>query len=281
VVAQLPVVFTLQNSVLLGLLQVPLLFAIVYPYQQPRFIVEILGAHGAFCIFALLGYRIQQRERKARTSLSEAYAELVSTRALLVESSRQGERLRISRELHDSLGHHLVALGIQLQLAEKLSSEAGRPAVSAAQGISREALAEVRRVVTVMQAPQPLDFGASLKALASRIPNPVIHIDLDAELVMPDPERAHALFRCVQEAITNSVKHAEAHNIWVTVRTAADAVEIRVRDDGRGAAKLEEGNGIAGIRERLRHLGGTAVFGSESGRGFEIQLRAPLGSPAS
>jgi signal transduction histidine kinase len=281
VVAQLPMVFTLPQSALLALVQLPLLLAIVFPFQQPRFIFEILGAHSAFVIFALLGYRIQQRERKARTSLSEAYAELVETRALLVENSRQGERLRISRELHDSLGHHLVALGIQLQLAEKLTSDSGRGAVTRAQGISREALAEVRNVVTAMQAPQQLDFGASLKALASRIPTPHIHIDLNAELVLPDPERAHALFRCVQEAITNSVKHAEARNVWVTVRTDANAVDIKVRDDGHGARKLVEGNGLTGIRERLGGLGGSAVFGSEAGRGFELHLTAPLGRTAS
>ncbi len=114
VVAQLPVVFTLRHSVMLWLAQLPLLLVIVWPFQAPRFILEILGAHSAFCAFALFGYRVQQRERTARLALAGAYAELVSTRALLVETSRQGERLRISRELHDSLGHHLVALGIQL-----------------------------------------------------------------------------------------------------------------------------------------------------------------------
>jgi signal transduction histidine kinase len=280
VVAQLPVVFTLRHAQLLFLAQLPVLLVIVFPFNAPRYIFEILGAHSAFCVFALLGYRIQQRERKARTSLSEAYAELVSTRALLVENSRQGERLRISRELHDSLGHHLVALGIQLQLAEKLASEAAVGPVNAAQGISREALAEVRRVVTVMQTPEQIDFGASLKLLASRIPNPHIHIDLNAELVLPDPERTHALFRCVQEAITNSVKHAEARNIWVTVRSGGEGVEIRVRDDGRGARNLLEGNGLSGIRHRVAHLGGVANFTSAEGRGFELHLTAPIGRPS-
>ena len=84
VVVQLPVVFTLRQSALLGLAQLPLLLAIVYLFQQARFIVEILGAHSGFCIFGLFGYRIQERERKARTALSAAYAELVSTRALVV-----------------------------------------------------------------------------------------------------------------------------------------------------------------------------------------------------
>lgn len=279
VVAQLPVVFTLKHSALLALAQLPMLLVIVFPFQQPRYIFEILGAHSAFCVFALMGYRIQQRERKARTSLSEAYAELVETRALLVENSRQGERLRISRELHDSLGHHLVALGIQLQLAEKLATDSSKAPVTAAQGISREALAEVRRVVTQMHTTQQIDFGASLKVLASRIPTPAIHIDMDSELVLADAERTHALFRCVQEAITNSVKHAEARNVWVTVRTAASTVNIKVRDDGHGAPKLVEGNGLTGIRERVEHLGGSVVFASTSGRGFELHVTAPTGSP--
>lgn len=272
VVCQLPIVFTLRHAAMLAFAQLFLLFAAVFPYEAPRYIFEIIGAHSSFCVFALLGYRIQQRERQARSSLSDAYAELVETRGLLVENSRQGERLRISRELHDSVGHHLVALGIQLQLAEKQAAQAQLEAVTAAQGISREALAEVRRVVSVMQAPQPLDFGASLKALASRIPSPVIHIEIQPELALPDSERTHALFRCVQEAITNCVKHAEARNVWVTVKAEAGAVDIRVRDDGRGARKLVEGNGLTGIRDRIAHLGGSADFSSSAGRGFELHL---------
>ncbi len=274
VVSQLPIVFTLRQSALLAFAQLSLLLTIVFPHNQTRYIFEILGAHSAFCIFALLGYRIQQREREARTSLADAYAELVSTRALLVENSRQGERLRISRELHDSLGHHLVALGIQLQLAQRLVPGPGAEAVTRAQGISREALAEVRRVVSAMQAPQQLDLAAALKALASRIPTPTIHIDVTGELVLPDPERAHALFRCVQEAITNSVKHAEARNVWVTVKAEAAGVDIRVRDDGHGTRRVVEGTGLTGIRERMEHLGGTAQFQSEAGRGFELHLVA-------
>ncbi len=110
-------------------------------------------------------------------------------------------------------------------------------------------------MVSVMQAPQPIDFGASLKALASRIPTLSIHIDLNAELVTRDPERAHALFRCVREAITNGVKHAEGRHVWVTIRIADEAVDIRVRDDGQGTRKLVEGNGLTEIRERVENPG--------------------------
>lgn len=270
VVAQFPVVFTLRHSLMLALAQLPLLLVIVWPFQAPRFIFEILGAHSAFCVFALFGYRIQQRERTARLSLADAYAELVSTRALLVENSRQAERLRISRELHDSLGHHLVALGIQLQLAEK---GGGPEAVTRARQISKDALAEVRNVVSQMHARQALDFQAALTALASRIPKPLIHLGLDEALNLPDAERAHAVFRCVQEAITNCVKHAEAGNVWVTARNVEGGVEIRVRDDGRGTKRLEQGNGLTGIRERVEGLGGTARFSSADG--FEVQLKVP------
>lgn len=280
VVVELPVVFPLKRSAQLAAAQVGLLLVVVYPHNALRYVFEITGAHSAFASFALLVYWLQQREREAKASLSDAYAELLATRALVVESSRTGERLRIARELHDSLGHHLVALGIQLQLAEKQSAAPAQASVARAQGIAKEALAEVRRVVSSMQVPEQLDFAAALTALASRIPSPVIHLDLAQDLAFPDPERAHALYRCVQEAITNSVKHAEAKNIWVSVHGAGADVEIRVRDDGKGAKKLTPGNGLTGIRERAEGLGGAAVFQSEPGRGFELQLKAPRARPA-
>ena len=274
VVIEATLVFSLRTAALWWAGQLlPLLWS-VYPLQAPVHLIEILGAYSAFSLFVLLTYWAQLRERSARAQLVAANAELLSTRALLVENSRQGERLRISRELHDSLGHHLTALTIQLQLANRLPPEAAGEAVNRAQGISREALADVRRVVTQMQA--PLQIGAALTALASRIVKPAIHLELNEELVLEDPECAHALFRCVQEAITNSVKHADAKNLWVMIRAGDESVEVRVRDDGKGTGKMAEGNGLNGIRGRIEQLGGSAKFQSQAGRGFELHLVAPL-----
>ena len=268
------------GSVQLTALQAALLLIVVWEHNSMRYRFEIVGAHSSFAAFALLAYQLLFRERRLRTSLSDAHAELLSTRALLADSSRQGERLRIARELHDNTGHHLVALGIQLQLAEKQATGPALATITGAKGIAKDALAEVRRVVSAMQAPEQIDFAAALRAIASRIPTPAIHLDLPNDLTFPDHQRAHALFRCVQEAITNAVKHAEAKNVWVSVRPSNADVEIRVRDDGKGTKKPNEGNGLTGIRERAEGLGGTVVFASEPGKGFELQLKAPREMPA-
>ena len=93
---------------------------------------------------------------------------------------------------------------------------------------------------------------------------------------MTDPVRAQVLLRCAQEVITNSVRHAEARNLWVRLRLEDEGVELRARDDGRGVANFRPGNGLLGMQERLRDLGGTLDVITAAGKGFSLRAWAPL-----
>jgi signal transduction histidine kinase len=279
VVAQVPTVLCFPAAVAWAVAQMPVLLAVVFHSKRPTERMEILGAYSAFCAFALLVYWIHLQERRARRELADTNAVLLSTRALLVEGSRHGERLRISRELHDSLGHHLTALSVQLALAEKLAEGRVTDPVGKARAIARESLGDVRRVVNATRSFVAADLTDALKAVAAGIPTPRISVTASADLPEGTDESTHAVFRCVQEAITNSVRHADAQHVWVELTRSREGMDVRIRDDGSGVSVLRLGNGLRGMQERISQVGGKVEFTSKPGRGFEVHMSVPTRSP--
>jgi signal transduction histidine kinase len=255
--------------------QLPLLLAVVFRQGSAIDRVGTLGAYSAFSVFALLVYWLHLQEHRGRRDLAETNAVLLSTRALLVEGSRQGERLRISRDLHDSLGHHLTALSVQLALAEKLAVGRAADPVAKARAIARESLADVRRVVNATRSFVGDDLVAALRAIAAGIPTPRITVRAEGDLPEGSDESNHAVFRCVQEAITNSVKHAAARQVWVDITSSREGMDVRIRDDGRGVRVLRLGRGLQGIQERASQVGGGVEFTSKPGQGFEVHVSVP------
>jgi signal transduction histidine kinase len=231
-----------------------------------------------FQVLAFLVLEVVGRETRGRLELARANAELVSTRELLAESARLNERLRIARELHDAMGHHLAGLSLNLEvLAQGPAPPAA--ALQTARTLVRRLLDDVESVVTALGGERGLDLGQALRALAAAIPRPVVHVDAPG-IVLEDPERAHALLRCCQEIVTNAVKHAEAGNLWISLRVVDGAVQLTARDDGAGAARLEPGQGLHGMRRRLEEAGGALDLQTSPGMGFHVRATLPVGPAA-
>jgi signal transduction histidine kinase len=228
------------------------------------------GAYAGFQVFACATAWLAASERASREQLAEANAELVATRELLAESSRVSERLRISRDLHDSLGHHLTALSLNLDLAARLSSGSAAEKVREAHAITRLLLSDVRDVVSRIRESGQVNLAASLRSLADATLEPRVHLDMPDPLTVPDPAQAEVLFRCVQEVITNAARHAGAANLWITLRRRDEGIEIHARDDGRGVLDVTFGHGLRGMQERLHEYAGQLRVESAPGRGFEI-----------
>jgi signal transduction histidine kinase len=112
--------------------------------------------------------------------------------------------------------------------------------------------------------------------MVAGVPQPEIHLTLPAGLHIADPALAHAVFRCVQEIVTNTVRHAQARNLWIEVRHAPGGLVVEARDDGRGAPGYAPGHGLTGMGERLRELGGSLVVASHPGHGFEVRATLPI-----
>jgi signal transduction histidine kinase len=228
--------------------------------------------------FQLLAFLLMERvvlESRGRLQLERLNAELASTHELLAESARLGERLRIARELHDAMGHHLVALSLNL---EALDPTAARAPLETARGLTRRLLDDVERVAHTLDRERGVDLSAALRALAADIPSPRVHVD--ARELRSDPERAHTLLRCCQEIVTNSVKHAHAANLWITIQSGPEGVLLEARDDGAGTDRLVLGHGLSGMRRRVEELGGALDLETRSGAGFRLRALFPVAAGA-
>ncbi len=279
VAVQVPMILSLRTGIAWAIAQVPFLLATVAPDKHVVELMEILGAYAMFTAFAFLVYWLYGRELRTRRELMRAHAGLVSAQALVLDGVRQAERLRISRELHDSLGHHLTAMSIQLEVARQVSIGDAVDPIARAQDVSKQALAELRKTVTDMQHDE-LDFVATVRALAAAIPKPRIRVTADESLRIDDREIAHALFRCIQEALTNSLRHAGASNISIDVARRGEAIAVEVRDDGAGADGVGAGTGLRGIQTRIAQIGGMVEHGSGRDGGFHVRITVPIGDVA-
>ncbi len=233
----------------------------------------------AFQIFGFITARIAHEEREARQALAEANAELRVATGLLDMSSRAEDRLRIARDLHDLIGHHLTALSINLEVASHLVDGQAKEQVEKSKTIAKLLLSDVRDVVSRLREDEPMDLGAALASLRDAVPQPNIHVDADHAAVT-EPLIAQTVLRAVQEIVTNAVRHSNARNLWLKIATADRALTVDARDDGSGTDRVEFGNGLRGMRERVQQAGGTLEVASMRGRGFEVHVRLPLGGAA-
>lgn len=220
------------------------------------------AAFVGFQAFALAAGALTASEQRARAAASE--------------HSRTIERLRVARELHDALGHHLTALGMQLEVAAHHAEGRAKQHVERAHAIGRLLLADVRDAVSDLRDPRPL--GATLRALVTAHDKLAVHLEIAAALDALGGDQADAIIRCVQEVMTNAARHADARNLWIAISAADSAIRLRARDDGHGAPAVDPiawGHGLTGMRERFAALGGTVDARRPAGGGFEVEASVP------
>lgn len=244
---------------------------------ETRWVIAGSMAYLGFQVFAVLTASLALKEQRAREELARTNAELLATQELLAESSRMAERVRISRELHDLLGHHLTSLSLNLEVASHLTEGEAREHVEQACSMARLLLSDVREAVREIREDGSVDLAGPLRSLVADVPKPQVHLTLPEEpLVSDDPERAHAVLRCVQEVVTNSVRHADARNLWIDLQHRDGELVVRARDDGRGTPEIRPGRGLTGMRERLERMQGRLRLNSALGAGFTVEARLPL-----
>ncbi|MGN6228679.1 sensor histidine kinase [Dyella sp.] len=217
----------------------------------------------------------QAEEREAQRRLN---SELRATRALLAESTRIAERMRIARELHDLIGHHLTALSLNLEVASHLANDKAAEHVRKAQATAKHLLSDVREAVSELRQDDAIDLTQALRSLIEGVPGLDVHVQTPPRFSVEDPRRAQVLLRCAQEIITNTARHAGARNLWLHFAYAEDGMlGLHARDDGRGAANYTPGNGMSGMRERLAEFGGSVMVDTGAMQGFALTVRLPLG----
>ena len=237
-------------------------------------LLSLLPIFGFQAFAALTGHYAGSRER-AREHLARINAELLATRRLLEESARAGERLKLSRELHDVAGHSLTALKLNLARLARDPALAAREELQVSSALADDLLGQIRQVVGTLRAHDGFDLRAALDALAQPIPGVCIAIDIEADLRVDDIEQAEALLRCAQEAITNALRHGRAGEIRIALQRIDGALTLSIANDGLAPARIDFGNGLTGMRERLDALGGTLEIVATPPRGLQVIARIP------
>ncbi|WP_433060759.1 sensor histidine kinase [Dactylosporangium sp. CS-033363] len=245
--------------------------------------------------FLIIGWMVAASVMAEVSRQHRAYLEQVERRAEEAERTREEtarrraveERLRIARELHDSLTHSISIIKIQAGVAVHLARKHDEPvpdALVAIQQASGEAMRELRNTLEVLRTdldPPAGDVAHGIDGI-DRLTEGVRLAGLPVTVHVTGPRREvpaavdEAAYRIVQEALTNAARHAGPAEATVCVEFAADAVTIRVEDDGLGTDEYVPGVGLTGMRERVTALGGTLRTGGRPAGGFTVEARLPL-----
>jgi signal transduction histidine kinase len=230
----------------------------------------------AVALIVVLRLRVlERRSEEAEQQMRELSQQLVNT--------QEEERKNLSRELHDHVAQLLTGLRMELSRIERLSSEVA-PAVSECKRLVDDMFQTVRNLALGLRPSMLDDFGLQA-ALEWHVREFTARYGINVRLVMqgdfaalPDKHRT-CVYRVVQEALTNCVRHARANMIEVRVATDDTALRVVVRDDGVGLDSLHRPNhglGLRGIQERVRELDGTIRITSEANAGTTLAIRVPL-----
>jgi signal transduction histidine kinase len=250
-------------------------------------IVSVSGAHietiVANGIAFAVAWFIGDRMRASRTRAEEAE----HTRDEATREAVRDERLRIARELHDVVAHALSVIAVQSgtgRLVLDSSPETACDALRAIETTSRTALAEMRRLLTVLRDDdwtEPLGPAPGLGQLDDLVAETVaaglpVRVDVQGERVALPLGVDVAAYRIVQEALTNARKHAHASHVDLGVCYRRDQVSLEVIDDGRGqASEHTAGHGLVGMRERVALYGGHLEVGPGPNGGFRVAATLP------
>jgi signal transduction histidine kinase len=239
-------------------------------YQTYWFYVLLLLS-GALLAYAMYRWRVRMVELRFSAVLAE--------------------RNRIAREIHDTLAQGFVAVSVQLEVASRLlshSAETAREHLEQARALTRDCIAEARSSIWNLrsQGTGAHDLAAAITHAAERITatNHVkARVRVSGTYRRVAPQLEQELVRIAQEAMTNTVRHAQAEHVDVTLLFQEKLLRMTIKDDGRGFDgdaddyRLDGHFGLTGMRERAEQLGGRFVVNSASGQGTEVQIEVPIG----
>jgi signal transduction histidine kinase len=248
---------------------------------------NVVGNLLAFGFTLLVGDLLRVR-RDQNALLAERNRELEALREAQTRTAIVEERMRIAREVHDVVGHSLVAITLQaragLRRLQRSPQRAGQ-ALREIETLASRALEETRTAVatirggTDLTALHPQPTLADLADLVESMRGP----ELDVHLVVDPPARGlaprlqSAAYRIVQESLSNAAKHARPARTDVRVTHAGDVLVVEISDDSGNAAPVAgDGSGLRGMRERAEQLGGTLEAGPAPDRGWRVRARLPV-----
>lgn len=229
-----------------------------------------------FHVFALLmGYQTQKAEQ-AKKDVEQLNGELLATNQLLAQVTRQSERTRIARDLHDLLGHHLTALIINLQVAGHLTEGEAKTKVDNCHQLAKLLLSDVREAVSTLRDSQLCGFKEMILVITDNVPKLTFEVTIDTNIMLDDIGLLKELLSCIQESITNSLKHSDADRFFINSEYDDNNFKLTMKDNGSANSAINLGHGLMGIKERVGLFNGEVSFDNQCG--FQTVINIPLSS---
>ena len=241
-----------------------------FSWRDSDALIQVL-LFATFHLFALVSALATQRAEEANERSEQLNAELISTQHLLTEASRQGERTRIARDLHDLLGHHLTALTINLQVASRITEGEAHQQIEHCHSLAKLLLSDVRDAVSTLR-DEGISFRDTLDLMVENVPRLKIHLDISDNINITDVNIAEILLRCIQEAITNTLRHTTAEEMWIRLYFGDDHLRLHMRDDGKAPSAVHLGNGLTGMTERVERAGGQLSIDTPDSLSINVRL---------
>lgn len=236
------------------------------------------GLFALFQVFALTAAHRATRERRLREETAALNRELLATRQLLSQSVAQSERVRIARDLHDLLGHHMTALILNLEVATHAAMGQQdhnlKPKIDKALALAKLLLSDIRTAVSELREDEHIDLKAALSKMVADITAPRFELNFPESIRINDMQMAETLLRCAQEAITNILRHSAATNCKIGLAQRQGEFFLSIEDNGSKAVSIVPGNGLSGMRERVEAAGGEMSWHGDRD-GFRIQVSLP------
>jgi signal transduction histidine kinase len=267
---------------------------VTMPTTTPVAPVELV-TNAAILAVVLGAGSMLRRERHAVARMRQAeqreQAAALREQATALREAAAQDRVRIAREMHDTIGHALTAITLQARVAQRQvhrDADAAAATLAAIDHLAAQALLEARHTVGLIRGDTADDDSvpqhrlADLPDLVATIPASEVRVELqrlDNHDGLP-PVVQSAAYRIVQESISNIIKHAGPTRAVVNVKHDADILVLDIRDNGPGIARPPNGgHGLRGMRERVTHLGGSLIAGPAPSGGWRVHARIPCPRP--
>ena len=292
IVITYPFVYSFSIAVVYIITQL-FLYTITNGYgDMMKSIIPMLFSYGVSIAFVMgMSYivKMQVREKEKlehiNNELEQAYKKLIDNSVIAQKLTVEQERTRIAREIHDTLAYTLTTLIVELEVCKKLAPvDALRlPAeLEKAQELSRSGFNDVKRSIKALR-PQVMEdksfFDSIISIINDFMENTKVHITLNNLLphnMKLTSQIEVAIFRAIQESVTNSVRHGKSDEIEISIKQDKNRLELYITDNETGCTNIKKGYGIQGIRERIESLSETTEFSSSYGKGFKTRISIPI-----
>lgn len=256
IATQLPSMFTRKQAILLMLAMTACHLVIAFKGDLLSSFFQVI-IYFMLQVFGFSAIETILREEKAKEELAAINQELLATRFMLKASSQKQERLRISRDLHDVIGHQLTALSLNLEVAKHKVPEEFKSLLQDNLQQAKGLLTDVRQVVKEMRDEEQFDLISSLESLIKQLPNCQLKVKSFPEI--NSLRLKQQLMFCLQEAISNALRHGKADQFVFTCKKIEMNLIIELSDNGTAINTNNSGsfgNGLIGMRERLANFDG-------------------------